>query len=247
MLWIIAGALILFWIIGAIVEQIKAPAEAEARLINLKEEKAKYEKLREEAEAAKKESNYVISKIVFHRELTEPLLKKIDKHSYYKSIYDAVLQHAFDNPPRIKNVEIRALIHSATTDKIYSTSLLDCTCQDHKRRHRPCKHMLYLAYLLGLLQINQKDSDLVVCNLSTTAVRLHDAQKELNSIKQEIAFTNKERKKLASEIDNLEKRKANIRSEVDEIINSAIAEATTIVISARREAQEIKRTASKKQ
>ncbi len=55
MLWIIAGALILFWIIAAIVEQIKAPAEAEARLINLKEEKAKYEKLCEEAEAAKKE------------------------------------------------------------------------------------------------------------------------------------------------------------------------------------------------
>lgn len=52
MLWIIAGALILFLIIAAIVEQIKAPTEAEARLINLKEEKTKYEKLCKESEDA---------------------------------------------------------------------------------------------------------------------------------------------------------------------------------------------------
>lgn len=52
MLLTILGALILFWIIAAIVEKIKEPAEAEARLINLKEEKAQCAKLSQESKEA---------------------------------------------------------------------------------------------------------------------------------------------------------------------------------------------------
>lgn len=39
-----------------------------------------------------------------------------------------------------------------TTGEIYHTSLVDCNCEDFKRRHLPCKHM----YLLGIEIYNRQ-------------------------------------------------------------------------------------------
>lgn len=50
--WIIVGALILYWIISAIVDKIQEPYETKANLINLEQEKSKYEKLSKNAEDA---------------------------------------------------------------------------------------------------------------------------------------------------------------------------------------------------
>lgn len=112
--------------------------------------------LKEKHKAIEEAKQEVLNLFAFHPKLVELFLEGIDKQQYYDSIMQSVLQHAFENPPQVLKVDIYARIHSATSDKIYITTLNECSCPDHGIRHRPCKHMLYLAYLLGLLQIDQK-------------------------------------------------------------------------------------------
>ena len=194
---------IVYSIISSIVNKIKEPTEEKIKLINLEQEKAKYQQLTKEAEVKIKEAEETIDsfqkkykeqkeefereiqsakvtvanaagkqkqyfweyvslkkelkeQFSFHPELVAPFFVGIDKQQYYDSIMQSVLQHAFDNHPQVLKLDIYARIHSATSDRIYRTTLNECSCPDHNIRHRPCKHMLYLAYLFGLLQIDQK-------------------------------------------------------------------------------------------
>ena len=115
------------------------------------------QKFRKEKDKAIKEAKEEIAcQFAFHPELVATFLEGIDKPKYYESIMQSVLQHAFDKPPAVLKVDIYARIHSTSSDRIYRTTLKECSCPDHGNRNRPCKHMLYLTYLLGLLQIDQK-------------------------------------------------------------------------------------------
>ena len=40
--------------------------------------------------------------------------------------------------------------------KSYQTSLSSCTCQDFTYRHVPCKHMMFIAYNVGVLLLNRE-------------------------------------------------------------------------------------------
>jgi len=59
---------------------------------------------------------------------------------------------------------------SRNSNNIYTTSLLNCDCEDFKRRNIPCKHMYKLAYELG-----------VDPNIARRAGLLHDIGKSLTS------------------------------------------------------------------
>ena len=45
-----------------------------------------------------------------------------------------------------------------SSDEPYTATLNECTCMDFSIRRRPCKHMYYLAFQLGLI------SDLPIYN-----------------------------------------------------------------------------------
>ena len=72
-------------------------------------------------------------------------------------VNDGKLDDAFESQLRLININITADVESSkknATD-VYRVSLNGCGCEDFKFRKQPCKHMVYLAYELGVLQINQ--------------------------------------------------------------------------------------------
>lgn len=198
-------------------------------------ERQKFQKEKDKViDETKKEIKSAFS---FHPELVTPFLEGLNEGDYYNSIMQGVLQHAFENPPRVVKIDIYAKIHSATSDRIYRTTLNECSCPDNGCRHRPCKHMLYLAYLLGLLQINQKDRDSIVRETSNASARLIGIQAKENELNSRFTKLQHNYNLLNQRTIDLEKRRLDIQSEVDEIINGAIAEATEIISSARSESK----------
>ncbi len=72
----------------------------------------------------------------------------------YEGIENGRLINAFADNLSIIDLDITAKIPSATEfGKIYQTSLTTCDCPDRKKHNYPCKHSLFLAYSLGVLQI----------------------------------------------------------------------------------------------
>ena len=62
----------------------------------------------------------------------------------------------------LSHIEIESFVHSIHDDgtqNVYRTSLSKCDCPFYKGKNTPCKHMLFLAYNLGVLQINAKDNE----------------------------------------------------------------------------------------
>ena len=231
------ASVLLFFFCFYYKEQCKSKNSAiNKRDDELKEKEDIIQKLKNEEEEQKAEYALNLNKIeeetkkrfAFHPKLVTPLLDSIDYNAYYKSIYEGVLQHSFDKPFEIQDVGVCAMVHSANTDEVYFTSLFDCTCKDYQYRHRPCKHTLYLAYLFGLLQIDQKERDSLVREYNKTALLLEKAKIEASLCNSELSEAKLKSRALKNENDKLENRNRNIRSEVDKIIGDAIEEATRI-------------------
>lgn len=129
-------------------------------------------------------TQYLKESIKPHPELLSAFYKLCDMEAYQKSIMQGGLQRAFIHPPAIEEIGICAIIHSTTTEELYFTSLQSCTCKDHAHRHRPCKHMLYLAYLLGLLQIDQKDYKHLVEEYNDLTVQIAELKEEIEEERQ---------------------------------------------------------------
>ena len=102
---------------------------------------------------------------------------------FFDSINNGRLNNAFNSSLTVKNLFFSADIHSS--GNVYrNTTLRECDCEDFSRTKKPCKHMLFLAYTLGLLQMNREMIE-----------KRHSASlKKLSNIAQE---TEKEDKKLA--------------------------------------------------
>ena len=54
--------------------------------------------------------------------------------------------------------ENQTIVMQGSSDEPYTATLNECTCMDFSIRRRPCKHMYYLAFQLGLI------SDLPIYN-----------------------------------------------------------------------------------
>ena len=74
---------------------------------------------------------------------------------FYERVSDKRFHRAlFENIGFFSHVSISAQIHSDLTS-FYKTSLADCNCPDFRKTNRPCKHMLYLAFHVGVLSIKK--------------------------------------------------------------------------------------------
>jgi hypothetical protein len=78
------------------------------------------------------------------------IAEKTSVRAMYDSIMDGRLRNAFQTELSICNIDVTAEIKS--TEKIYTVTPCSCTCPDFEKRGKPCKHMLFLAYSLGVLQ-----------------------------------------------------------------------------------------------
>jgi hypothetical protein len=74
---------------------------------------------------------------------------------FYERVSDKRFHRAmFEDIGFFSRVSIKAQIHS-NFSTFYQTSLVDCNCSDFRKTDRPCKHMLYLAFHVGVLSIRK--------------------------------------------------------------------------------------------
>lgn len=94
----------------------------------------------------------------FFRKAEKVLKSKYDFDRFFESAESGRLDSALAETVRMNSIEFYAEFepHSDPTADIYQTTLNGCTCKDYKfsKKKNPCKHMLYLAYSIGALQLN---------------------------------------------------------------------------------------------
>ena len=121
-------------------------------------------------------------------DVNELLSIHCDPKAIFKSIYNGAWNRVRETFLRVKVLHVDAVIDSG--DKIYATTLDKCDCEDFLRKNRPCKHMIYLAYVIGYLQLNK---DLIEETENDSIRRLSNHHKKYYDEKKELE---KERKKL---------------------------------------------------
>ena len=78
------------------------------------------------------------------------IAENISIRELYDSVMDGRLRNAFNTELSIRKIDVTASIKS--TENVYTVTPCSCTCPDFEKRGKPCKHMLFLAYSLGVLQ-----------------------------------------------------------------------------------------------
>ena len=122
------------------------------------------------------------------------------------SVMTGRLNNAFDSKLSIESFTTEFPSSDAT--KTYTTTLTSCTCPDYtgvppytKKNPLPCKHMLYLAYTLGVLQLNQNETQ---AKYWVSVQRVNEKVKERKELEAEIK---KLKRKIESLNQTVEKKK----------------------------------------
>lgn len=125
----------------------------------------------------------------FFRKTEKVLKNKYDFDRFFESAESGRFDSALADTIQMKSIEFYAEFepHSDPTADIYETTLNGCTCKDYKfgKEKRPCKHMLYLAYSVGALQLNTE-------KFEKTKGRLIKAVRS-NSLKNKVLIRNNKR------------------------------------------------------
>ncbi len=207
-------------------------------------EKTKYEERQKQLipsyNAAMKRIDDALKDMHLTPELVNAFHHNYNQELYLQSIKEAVLQHSFDKPPIVEKIDIYAKIHSTSSKEIYRTTLTECSCSDHRFRDRPCKHMLYLAFILGLLQINQKEYRFTNQIISENYATIRHQKEEISCKKEYIRGQEIKQEKLEHKNQQLKKRNENLSNEIEKIINDSIFEATRISAKVQSEIDEIR-------
>ncbi len=156
----------------------KALDSLSAQINETADAKRRADDLIRENEALKKE---LLQKMSLPPPVAPMISKFCDIRAFHKSIWEKRLFNALSSPPKILSFtpSMSVLPQSDKTKSQYDVTLEKCTCKDWKR-DQPCKHVLYLAYILGMLQINRKLIDPALEKLNSTIVQLKNEEKELS-------------------------------------------------------------------
>ena len=122
-------------------------------------------------------------------QLREKFSKDIPK--MLDRVIEGRLNNAFDSNLSIENFTTE--FPSSDKTKTYTTTLTSCTCPDYigvppnyKKNPLPCKHMLYLAYTLGVLQLNQTETQekywISVQRISENAEKIKELEKQIKKL-----------------------------------------------------------------
>lgn len=143
---------------------------------------------------------------------------------------EALQQHVLDNRffnaynerPEIRELKFEAQIKSSTSEEIYYTTLGSCTCKDFKfnRKGKPCKHILYLAYIIGLLQVNQKLEEPSIQKIASNIKKAQDLDAEIKSKERSIKLQSDSIKELQNAKIELQSFVSETKDIISEKINA---------------------------
>ncbi len=123
-----------------------------------------------------------------------------------EKMLDSVLIGRLNNAleSNISLFDFQAKMRSADSKEIRTVTLTSCTCPDHINRKIPCKHMLFLAYTLAILQINYED---VKRYHDYSLQSINQNVKKETILKEEISKAEKHKKALATQCSDLNQLK----------------------------------------
>lgn len=186
-------------------EKYHAAKVEENRYIALRENLvSRYNKAKEQLDADVHRK--ALEMLSYSNDLLSDIAPKCDISELHQSILEGRLLKSFETPPKVSNVKISAFIKSP--NDIYTTTLRDCTCRDFQFRKHPCKHMLYLYYILGMINIDKPIKNEAINILNTT---LSDVSQNKALLKR----LNTAKKNLEIDIRELKEKKNYIFSEIE--------------------------------
>lgn len=116
----------------------------------------------------------------YSNDLLLNIAPQCDIPELHQSILEGRLLKAFESTPIISNVKISALVKSP--NGTYTTTLENCTCQDFHFRNHPCKHMLYLYYIIGMLQVDKPLIDEAVQKTNDLISQIKEKNEDINKL-----------------------------------------------------------------
>ena len=117
--------------------------------------KAREEKIRTEAEEYLEKREKELKCEVWNRFLSkifESIEKEYELEGLYSGIETGKLTSAFVNDLSLQEISVISKVKSK--ENAYNTTLDSCDCVDFQLHHKPCKHMLFLAYTTGVMLLN---------------------------------------------------------------------------------------------
>ena len=118
-------------------------------------------------------------------EMIGPLLDQYNSEVLFQSLANGRLNNAFDSFLTIKDIDISANIFSENRNT-YHTTLKHCNCKDFQIRHVKCKHMLFLAYAIGMLQIQKSGKGSVEALIKSASEKAEILNKQISMANEQL-------------------------------------------------------------
>lgn len=203
-------------------EKIKEEAKAESdRLISNAVEEA--ERIRDQAQKAATEKVTATLKYstglgeqtrVISNVIQSTFREKYHIESFFDTVTTKRLCVALNTDIELFDIDFSADIRSG--DHMYSgVTLRYCPCKDFELHHKPCKHIVFLAYSLGVLQTAPKEYKSA---LDTAIDKFEAIRVEYQTLEAGIKRDKERRKNINLEIKSSEKSLEELRQAADAIV-----------------------------
>ena len=193
-------------------EAEKKIAQAEEKIQAAKQEEKHYVEKRQDlinrynkakAELDTNAHRQALEMLSYSNDLLLAFAPQCDISELHQGIMEGKLQKIFDAPPEINDLRISVKVKSQ--NGIYITTLKDCSCKDFQFRKKPCKHMIYLYYIVSMLHAEKPLMDEAVFKTYF----------EINAKKAVIGQLENEKADLQNDILNLNYKQRAYRSELN--------------------------------
>lgn len=193
-------------------EAQKAIAEAEEKYQSAKLEEKRYYETRQDlvkrynkakAELDTNAHRQALEMLSYSNDFLLTFAPQCDIAELHQGIMEGKLQKVFNSPPTMNDLKISVKIKSA--NGIYITTLKDCSCKDFQFRKKPCKHMIYLYYVVSMLHAEKPLIDEAVFNINS----------EIEAKKEVLNQLENEKNNLRNDIYNLDYKQRAYRNELN--------------------------------
>ena len=201
-------------------EAQKAIAEAEEKYQSAKLEEKRYYETRQDlvkrynrakAELDTNAHHQALEMLSYSNDFLLTFAPQCDIAELHQGIMEGKLQKVFNSPPTMNDLKISVKIKSG--NGIYITTLKDCSCKDFQFRKKPCKHMIYLYYVVSMLHAEKPLIDEAVFNINSDIEAkkevLNQLENEKNNLRNDIYNLDYKQRAYRNELNALESKLEN--------------------------------------
>ena len=191
-----------------IIKKDNSIRELTQQLLDANSKNRRYQNIiRDKDEFEKRRFKFENNQKVALRIFKKATLEYQTTYKIFQSICNNRLNNAFDTDLYIRNLNISAEIGSG--DHYYEgVTLTKCECDDFKHTKSPCKHMLFLIYSLGVLQMYKEECykrDNWIQDIYALQGQKKELEKKIKSAKDNQKKTDKKLQALKKSVEKTDK------------------------------------------